>query len=295
MAKFLVLPRAHYDRVMSRHEDAAVVLQDVARTCERGIRIRLSAFHDARLRHGDSVLPASLLEELRSVDIVTAGRAHTAVAKPGQCSGGPGAIGLGDPPVSPATGAEPRMTDQTPMITQPSVSVAPVTDAGPERAIVLEAAASKPCAWTAADAAVVGAAHLRLVPPKPCQDAALADEAGRPLVVVADGAGSAAMSHLGASCVVAAVRRLVRTLDADFAMALDAGEPAFEVGENLAGKIVAHAAGTLEDLAMTHQRPTEDFRCTLLAWVLGTEPEPERYAGEMMTALKKLDYVELGS
>ena len=35
--------------------------------------------------------------------------------------------------------------------------------------------------------------------------------------------------------------------------------------------IVAHAAGTLEDLATVHQRPTEDFRCTLLAWVLGTE------------------------
>jgi hypothetical protein len=271
MAKFIVISRADYDCVMSRHEDAAVVLQDVARTCDRGIRIRLRAFHDARREHGDSVLPPSLLDELRSVKIVTAARAHTPVAKSGHCPGGPGAIGLGDPPVSSAIGAEPRMTDQTLMTTQPRVSVAPVTEAGHERAVVLEAAVSKPFSWVAAEAAVVGAAHLRLVPPKPCQDAALADEVGRPLVVVADGAGSAALSHLGASCVVTAVRRLVRTLDADFAMALDAGEPTFEIGEGLAGKIVAHAAGTLDDLAMTHQRPTEDFRCTLLVWVLGTE------------------------
>ncbi len=271
MAKFIVLSRTDYDRVMSRHEDAAVVLQDVARTCDRGIRIRLSAFHDARRRHGESALPASLLDELQSVQIVTAGRANTPVAKPDHCPGGPRAIGLGDSPVSSAIGAEPRMTDQTPMTTLPRESVTPVADAGPERALVLEAAVSKPFAWVAADAAVVGAAHLRLVPPKPCQDAALADEAGRPLVVVADGAGSAAMSHFGASCVVTAVRRLVRTLDADFAMALDAGEPTFENGEDLARKIVAHAAGTLDDLAMKHQRATEDFRCTLLAWVLGTE------------------------
>jgi hypothetical protein len=271
MAKFIVLSRSDYDRVMSCHEDAAVALQDIARTCDRGIRIRLSAFHDARRRHGECALPASLLDELRSVEIVTAGRAHTPIAKPDHCPGGPRAIGLGDPPVAPAIGAEPQMTDQTPMTTQPNESVAPEADAGSERGLVLEAAVSKPFAWIAAEAAVVGAAHLRQVPPKPCQDAALADEAGRPLVVVADGAGSAAMSHLGASCVVAAVRRLVRTLDADFAKALDAGGPTFEIGEDLARKIVAHASGTLDDLAMTHQRATEDFRCTLLVWVLGTD------------------------
>lgn len=271
MVKFLILSRTDYDRVMSRHEAAAVVLQDVARTCDRGVRIRLSAFHDARRRHGDSVLPVRLLEELRSVEIVTAERSHTPVATPGHSPDGPGAIGLVDPPVSCTIGDEPRITAQTPMDTQPRASVTPGTDAGSERVVVLEAVGSKPFAWVAAEAAVVGAAHLRLVPPKPCQDAALADEAGRPLVVVADGAGSAALSHLGASCVVTAVRRLVRTLDADFAMALDAGEPTFGIGEDLAGKIVAHAAGALDDLAITHQRPTEDFRCTLLAWVLGTE------------------------
>ena len=31
----------------------------------------------------------------------------------------------------------------------------------------------------------------------------------------------------------------------------------------------------------------------VMDWALGTQPVPERFAGDMMTALKKLDYVEL--
>lgn len=271
MAKFIVLSRTDFDRVMCRHEAAAVVLQDVARTFDRGVRIRLRAFHDARRRHGDSVVPASLLDELRSLAIVAAGCTHTPVAKSRDCQDGRGATDLYDPPLSSETGAKPRTADQKPTNTQARGSDRLIADVGIEQALMLEAPVLETFVWVAAEAAVVGAAHLRLVPPKPCQDAALADETGRPVIVVADGAGSAAVSHLGASCVVTAVRRLVRTLDADFAFALDTGEPSFELVEDLAGKIVAHAAGTLDDLAITHQRATEDFRCTLLAWVLGTE------------------------
>ena len=75
--------------------------------------------------------------------------------------------------------------------------------------------------WIAADAAVVGSAHLRGNPPKPCQDAALADSAGRALIVLADGAGSAAVSHLGAAAVIAGVRRLCRTLAGEVTATLD--------------------------------------------------------------------------
>lgn len=271
MAKFIVLSRTDYDRVMCRHEAAAVVLQDVARTCDRGIRIRLSAFHDARRRHGDFVVPASLLDELQSLAIVAAGRKPTPVSKSRNCRDEKGATDLYDSPSSSETGAEPRTDGKIPTNTQALGPGGLKADVGIEQALMLDAPVSKPFVWVAAEAAVVGAAHLRLSPPKPCQDAALADETCRPVIVVADGAGSAAVSHLGASCVVTAVRRLVRTLDADFALALDTGEPSFELGEDLAGKIIAHAAGTLDDLAMTHQRATEDFRCTLLAWVLGTE------------------------
>ncbi|HKX77934.1 MAG TPA: succinate dehydrogenase assembly factor 2 [Novosphingobium sp.] len=31
----------------------------------------------------------------------------------------------------------------------------------------------------------------------------------------------------------------------------------------------------------------------VMAWALGTEPVPARFTGDMMTSLKKLDYVEL--
>jgi antitoxin CptB len=31
----------------------------------------------------------------------------------------------------------------------------------------------------------------------------------------------------------------------------------------------------------------------IMAWALGTEPAPERYAGELMIRMQKLDYVEI--
>jgi antitoxin CptB len=31
----------------------------------------------------------------------------------------------------------------------------------------------------------------------------------------------------------------------------------------------------------------------ILAWALGTEPAPERYAGDLMSLMRKLDYVEI--
>lgn len=125
--------------------------------------------------------------------------------------------------------------------------------------------------WMAADAAVVGSAHLRANPPKPCQDAALADAGGRALVVLADGAGSAAVSHIGAAAVVAGVRRLCRTLEADLATTLDTESRLIGAAELLAHRIVTHSKGILCDLAEAHLRGAEDFRCTLLVWVAGRQ------------------------
>lgn len=125
--------------------------------------------------------------------------------------------------------------------------------------------------WMAADAAVVGSAHLRANPPKPCQDAALADAGGRALVVLADGAGSAAVSHIGAAAVVAGVRRLCRTLEADLATTLDTESRLIGAAELLAHRIVTHSKGILGDLAEAHLRGAEDFRCTLLVWVAGRQ------------------------
>jgi hypothetical protein len=125
--------------------------------------------------------------------------------------------------------------------------------------------------WAAADAAVVGTAHLRANPPKPCQDATLADATGRPLVVLADGAGSAAVSHVGAAAVVAGVRRLCRTLEGDLMAALDANTGPEGLAESIARRIVAHTRGILDDLAELHLRDPEDFRCTLLVWLAGRQ------------------------
>ena len=270
MAKFIILSRADYDRVVSRHESAAVVLNDLARTCDRGVRIRVRAFHDARRQHGDSLLPTCLLDELRAAEIGAAGTDAVAeTANPVAT----GSVTAEPSNPSPATSvcAAPAVTGESRSKAEPRVSSIRAADqAVPDEVIKPRNAEAKSFAWVAAEAAVVGASHLRMVPPMPCQDAAIADGAARPLAVVADGAGSAPLSHLGASSVVAAVRRLVRTLDADFAAVLDSGEPTQEMGEALACRIVEHAAGTLEDLAMAHQRQADDFRCTLLAWVLGT-------------------------
>ena len=123
--------------------------------------------------------------------------------------------------------------------------------------------------WMAADAAVVGTAHLRTSPPKPCQDAALADSGKRALAILADGAGSAAVSHVGAAAVVVGVRRLCRTLEGDLATALDLEVVTPDLAETVARRIVAHAKGLLDDLAEIHLRGPEDFRCTLLVWLSG--------------------------
>ena len=123
--------------------------------------------------------------------------------------------------------------------------------------------------WCAVDAAVVGSAHLRTNPPKPCQDAALADAGKRAMIILADGAGSAAVSHIGASAVVASVRRLCWTMEDNLALMLDVADVQEHLVERMAGQIVAHAKGIIEDLAETQLRSQDDFRCTLLVWVVG--------------------------
>jgi hypothetical protein len=147
------------------------------------------------------------------------------------------------------------------------VPVNPVVD--PVRLTRIAKAPEPTAPWHAADAAVVGTAHLRTNPPKPCQDAALTDVSGRPLLVLADGAGSAAVSHFGASAVVAGVRRLCRTLEYDMATLLDSDDSPTGQGKSIANKIVTHAIGVLSDLADLQQRGIDDFRCTLLVWIGG--------------------------
>jgi hypothetical protein len=88
-------------------------------------------------------------------------------------------------------------------------------------------------------------------------------------VVLADGAGSAAVSHIGAAAVVVGVRRLCRTLEAEVAATLDTEFEPTGAANSLAQRIVMHSIGILDDLAEQNLRGAEDFRCTLLVWIVG--------------------------
>lgn len=188
-------------------------------------------------------------------------------------------------PAYAATGAAPEAApaqEQPPAAPAPTEAPAPAAMPAPEAAAPMPASAlapepapapppPPPPVWLAQYEAVVGLSHRNMQPPLPCQDAALARVLPRPLVIVADGAGSSAVSELGAQAVVGGLARLLHTLDRQVAQLLD--EPAQprheETGRNLALLLVKHAKGLLDDLAATHRRALRDFRCTLLLAVAG--------------------------
>lgn len=130
--------------------------------------------------------------------------------------------------------------------------------------------------WHCLHEAVVGLSHRNASPPLPCQDAAFSRHHPRPTLVIADGAGSAAVSDLGAQAVVSATARLLHTLDKQVAALLDEPVAAQDLehhgqqARTFALLLVKHAKGVLDDLAEWHRRPARDFRCTLLLVVAGT-------------------------
>lgn len=122
--------------------------------------------------------------------------------------------------------------------------------------------------WIAMDEAVVGLSHR--AKNLPCQDAAQAANRPRPMVVVADGAGSSAVSEIGARAVVSGTIRLLATLEKQMAELLDSNESCLEVPARTWGLLlVKHAMGLLKDLATEHRREMRDFRCTFLVMVVG--------------------------
>ena len=53
-----------------------------------------------------------------------------------------------------------------------------------------------------------------------------------------------------------------------------------------------HATWGAEQVAWFEDLIEEDD-VEIMAWALGTQPVPEKYAGAMMDAMRKLDYVEI--
>lgn len=75
--------------------------------------------------------------------------------------------------------------------------------------------------WHASYEAVVGLAHRDASPPLPCQDSAMALNTPRPMVIVADGAGSSAVSEIGSLAITTGLVRLLNTLEKQVAQLLD--------------------------------------------------------------------------
>ncbi len=123
--------------------------------------------------------------------------------------------------------------------------------------------------WHPMEEAVVGLAHRKN--DFPCQDAAKAVSIPRPIVVLADGSGSSAVSEIGAQTVVRGVVRLLDTLHLHLLTDLldSAVPPENEPLRKAALLIVKHAGGLLVDVAAQHRRSVRDFTCTLLVMVAG--------------------------
>jgi hypothetical protein len=153
----------------------------------------------------------------------------------------------------------------------PAASTPPTAPAA--QAIPSEATPSNACnngTWRVVEEAVVGLAHR--AQNLPCQDAARAVRGPRPVVVVADGAGSSAVSELGAHAVVTGTIRLLDSLDKPLAELLDSpAPPARDLARTWGLLLVKHAMGLLKDLAAQHRREVQDFRCTFLLMVAGRE------------------------
>lgn len=124
--------------------------------------------------------------------------------------------------------------------------------------------------WYCMEEAVVGLAHR--AKNLPCQDAAQAVHKPRPVLVVADGAGSSAVSEIGARTVVQGTVRLLDTLSKPMTELLDGDVHETAVTARTWGLLlVKHAVGMLKDLANQHRRELRDFRCTLLVMVAGKQ------------------------
>ncbi|MBE0508233.1 MAG: protein phosphatase 2C domain-containing protein [Marinospirillum sp.] len=124
--------------------------------------------------------------------------------------------------------------------------------------------------WEALYEAVAGLSHRDARPPLPCQDAAIAAASPRPWVMVADGAGSSAVSEIGSQAVVTGLGRLANTLEKQLSSLLDDPQAITEETARAQGLLfVKHAKGILDDLATQHRRPQKDFRCTLLFAIQG--------------------------
>lgn len=122
--------------------------------------------------------------------------------------------------------------------------------------------------WRIVGDAVVGLAHRKRQ--LPCQDAVFWRSHPRPILALSDGAGSGAVSELGARALVVGITRLVMTLENEVAPWLDGvTSEVIQGAQILASRVLLHAQGLLEDLSKVERRNVAELRGTLLLAVFG--------------------------
>lgn len=125
-------------------------------------------------------------------------------------------------------------------------------------------------AWQLTGAAITGLAHWQKH--LPCQDAVRWSHQPRPVLVLSDGAGSAAVSELGAQALTQGMVRFVASLEDELAQWLDhdhSQEQLHAWCDVWRLRLLRHAQGLLQDLAAQQRRSIKDVRATLQIAVLG--------------------------
>jgi hypothetical protein len=130
--------------------------------------------------------------------------------------------------------------------------------------------------WRAIYATTVGRSHLQSHPQVECQDAAKAVSRPRAAIFVADGAGSARLSHLGSKSVVENLAGFINSKESSHRDILDQ-EQIINCNESnesdkekeYAYKFIKYAIEGLRKISETEDCSVEDLKCTLLMAVLG--------------------------
>lgn len=124
--------------------------------------------------------------------------------------------------------------------------------------------------WQLTGAAITGLAHWQNQ--LPCQDAVRWSRQPRPVLVLADGAGSAAVSELGAQALTQGILRFIASLEDEVSVWLDqehSPEALHTLQASWRLRLLRHAQGLLHDLADNQRRSVRDVRATLQIAVLG--------------------------
>lgn len=163
-------------------------------------------------------------------------------------------------------------TITSPRVTEIAAEQSPVKEitkknsVSPQEPSITQVSAKK---WSNAAHAVAGKSHLRVYPPVPCQDAAIALVGPYPAVIVCDGAGSSPLSHIGAVKVSEGLSILASSLAPLHAVMLDQDKSSAFTEREYVTIWIKYAVETVRQLTQQLAHPFSAFRSTLLLAVAG--------------------------